>query len=150
VRRYLNLLRPGPGANQPHRPAPLSVRTVRRLILRRPDRLTDRDRVRLDQVASRCPTLTATIALAQEVARLLRQRRGRELTAWAEQAEASDIPELRVRARGAPRLGRRHRRLDPAMELPAGRGPGHPIKLLKRQMYGRANADLLRHRALLA
>jgi hypothetical protein len=55
-----------------------------------------------------------------------------------------------LRHRPAPRPGRRH----PGLTLPWNSGgvEGHVnrIKMLKRQMYGRANPGLLRRRILLA
>jgi hypothetical protein len=98
VRRYLNTL--GTGV-QPPRAAEFTVRQVSRWTLRRPDRLEQEDREHLQTICARCPTLATATQLAQDFARLLRERRGvQHLVAWVAEVEASDIPELHAFAAG--------------------------------------------------
>lgn len=62
-----------------------------------------------------------------------------------------DLPELHSFVTG---LRRDHDAVTAGLTLPYSSGPveGHVnrIKMIKRQMYGRANPDLLRKRVLLA
>jgi len=149
VRRYLNTL--AAGAVERKRPDEYTVRQVRQWILRRPDRLDPRDRDRLDGICARSPLIAVTTALAQAFARLLRARHGQHLGAWVQTVEAAEIPELRAFAAG---LRKDWAAVQDGLTLPwsSGAVEGHVnrIKMLKRQMYGRANLDLLRCRVLLA
>jgi transposase len=149
VRRYLNTL--AAGTVQRKRPEEYTVRQVRQWILRRPDRLDPHDRDRLQAICARCPTIAATTELAQSFARLLRQLLGRDLGAWFQMVEAVDIPEL---CSFAASLRKDWAAVQAGLTLPwsSGAVEGHVnrIKMLKRQMYGRANLDLLRCRVLLA
>src|SRR5262249_10943994 len=70
---------------------------------------------------------------------------------WLEAAERSDLPELRGVAAG---LRRAWAAVAAGLDLPwsSGQTEGqvNRLKLLKRQMFGRAGFDLLRRRLLLA
>jgi transposase len=79
------------------------------------------------------------------------ERRGRDLEDWMTAATASGEPALHsfvTRLRADPEA------VTPGLTLrwSSGSVEGHinRIKMLKRQMYGRANPDLLRRRVLLA
>jgi transposase len=148
VRRYLNTLDDGPARSA--RSPEFTARQVCQWILRRPDRLDDNDRARLRAICERSPTLTTVTQLAQSFARLLRERRGPgHLNAWIEAVEGADIPELHAFASG---LRKDWAAVSAGLTLPWSSGgvEGHVnrIKMLKRQMYGRANLDLLRRRVL--
>ena len=80
---------------------------------------------------------------------MLRKRNASALKSWLEGAAESGIPELRTFATGIKR--------DQAAILAAltyewsqgqVEGQVNRLKLLKRQAYGRAEFDLLRHRVL--
>ena len=77
------------------------------------------------------------------------ERQGRELEKWM--TAASSTPELSSFITG---LRRDQDAVTAGLTLPWSSGvvEGHinRIKMLKRQMYGRANPDLLRRRILLA
>jgi transposase len=149
VRRYLNRLTNGAVARK--RPEEFTAKQVRQWILRRPDRLDPDDRDRLMSICARSPIIAATTELAQGFARLLRERRGQLLGAWVQAVEAAEIPELCAFAAG---LRKDWDAVQAGLTLPWSSGPveGHVnrIKMLKRQMYGRANVDLLRSRVLVA
>ena len=84
-------------------------------------------------------------------AKIMAQRRGQELPAWLEAVEADDLPELRSLATGMLRdLTAVINGLT--LEHSSGAVEGHVnrIKMIKRQMYGRAGFALLRKRVLLA
>jgi transposase len=149
VRRYLDTL--AAAATERKRPEEYTVREVRQWILRRPDRLDPRDRDRLQAICAHSPIVAATTELAQAFARLLRERRGQQLGAWVQMVEAADIPELRAFAVGL-RKDWAAVQAGLTVHWSSGAVEGHVnrIKMLKRQMYGRANVDLLRRRVLLA
>ena len=81
---------------------------------------------------------------------MLCHRRGEHLEAWASPAEASEVSELRSFAKG---LRKDWAAVAAGVTLPYSSGTveGHVnrVKMLKRQMHGRAKPDLLRKRVLL-
>jgi transposase len=131
-------------------PAP-PAKKVASWILTPPGDLTDDDRAALAQITSRCEELQRTGALVREFADMLCNRRGERLEAWASQAQDSPVSELRGFAKGlrsdwaAVTAG-----LTVSYSSGAVEGHVNRIKMLKRQMYGRAKPDLLRKRVLLA
>jgi transposase len=132
-------------------PAP-PARRAATWILTPPDDLTDENRDALAKITARCPELKTTRDLVRGFADMLCRRRGaRHLEAWAAQAEASEVTELRRFAKG---LRKDWAAVTAGVTLPYSSGTveGHVkrIKMLKRQMYGRAKPDLLRKRILLA
>jgi hypothetical protein len=131
-------------------PAP-PARKVASWILTPPAKLTQDDRAALAQVTARCQELTTTRDLVREFADMLCNQRGEHLAAWAAQAETSPVSELRGYAKG---LRKDWAAVTAGLTTPYNSGPveGHVnrIKMIKRQMYGRAKPDLLRKRVLLA
>jgi hypothetical protein len=149
VRRYLNTLHASTPTRSPSPPLP--VRTFRRLVLRRPDRLAPRNRARLDAVAGRCPPLPPPSTSPRASPGCYGNA---AVTNWAPGSSTPkppQVPELRAFALG---LRRDWDAVTAGLTLPwsSGAVEGHVnrIKTLKRQMYGRANLDPLRHRVLLA
>jgi transposase len=131
-------------------PAP-PARRAASWILTPPADLADDDRAALARITARCSELKATRDLVRGFADMLCRRRGERLEAWAAQAEASEVSELRSFAAG---LRRDWAAVTAGLTLPYSSGAveGHVnrIKMIKRQMYGRAKPDLLRKRILLA
>jgi transposase len=78
-------------------------------------------------------------------------RRGRELEQWMTAAAASGEPALKSFVTGL-RADQDTVTAGLTLRWSSGSVEGHVnrIKMLKRQMYGRANPDLLRLRVLLA
>ncbi len=130
------------------RPAPVTVRvpSARRItawIMRPGHKLTDDDR-------SRCPDLDTVTDLARGFAALVRhQGTGQHLDTWIDRARHAGYPELRGFAAG---LASDRDAVVAGLTQPwsSGAVEGHVnrIKTIKRQMYGRANLDLLRKRVL--
>jgi transposase len=120
-------------------------------ILTPPGKLTGTDLVTLAKITARCQELKVTRGLVREFAGMLCHRHGERLEAWAGQAETSPVSELRGFAKG---LRKDWAAVTAGLTVPYSSGPveGHVnrIKMIKRQMYGRANPDLLRKRVLLA
>jgi len=148
VRRYLHPLRDG-RPSPPARPAAPTVREVTGWILRRPDRLEPGDQVRLKQVLAHCPQLDAAATHVAAFAEMMCGRHGERLNDWLTAVEAGDLPELHRFTAGL-RRDYDAVRAGLTLEHSSGRVEGtvNKIKMLKRQMFGRANFDLLRTRVL--
>ena len=148
VRRYLHPLRDGHPA-PPARPAAPTVREVTGWILRRPESLEPGEQLRLTHVLAHCPQLDAAATHVAAFAEMMCGRHGERLDAWLAAVEADDLPELRRFTAG---LRRDYDAVRAGLTLPhsSGRVEGivNKIKMLKRQMFGRANFDLLRTRVL--
>jgi transposase len=150
LRRHLQVLRAS------GKPAPavideLTVRHATRLITTRPDRLDEDAALRLKKLLDRCPELDAVAACVRSFAAMMTQRQGTDLSAWLEQADATELPPLRSHVRGI-----RHD-FDAVtngltLEWNSGRIEGNVnrIKRIKRDGYGRASFDLLRLQILRA
>ena len=149
LRRLTSQLRADTAVPAPP-PAP-AARKVASWILTPPGKLTDADRAVLAEITARCEELKATRGLVRDFADMLCHRHGQHLEAWATQAETSPVSELRGFAKG---LRKDWAAVSAGLTVPYSSGPveGHVnrIKMIKRQMYGRANPDLLRKRVLLA
>jgi transposase len=147
---YLRPLRAAGGAPPPTPPAP-KVRDATRWILTHPDHLDEHDTLELKKVLARGPHLATAAGHVATFAEMLTGRHRDRLAAWIEQVEADDQPELHRFTHG---LRRDHDAVLAGLTLPhssgAVEGTVNRIKMIKRQMYGRANFDLLRKRVLLA
>jgi transposase len=154
VRAHLTRWREADGlvrlAAPPARPQ-YSVRQTSWLLLRNPSDLEPDERVFVAALGQRCPEAACAGELAQGFLAIVRQRDHDALDPWVEQAERSDLPELRGFAVG---LRRDWAAVSAGLELPWSNGQTegqvNKLKLLKRQMYGRASFELLRRRCLLA
>jgi transposase len=149
LRRHTAALRDGTATPaQPPAPAPKKVASW---ILTPPGKLSDQHRVALAAITARCPELDATRTLVRQFADMLTHRQGSKLPDWADQAEASTVQEMRNYAAS---LRKDWAAVTAGLTLPwsSGTVEGHVnrIKMIKRQMYGRARPDLLRKRVLLA
>ncbi|MFF7266765.1 transposase [Streptomyces sp. NPDC008159] len=84
-------------------------------------------------------------------AELMNNRQGRKLDQWITRVQADDLPTLHTFVTG---LGQDLDAVVAGLSLrySSGAVEGHnnKIKMLKRQMFGRANFDLLRKRVLLS
>ena len=133
-------------------PVPPKVRAVTAWIMTRPDRLDDADRASLDAILAASPQLAAVTASVRAFAAIMNEKRGRRLLEpWMTAALATGEPALRSFVTG---LRADQDAVTNGLSLPwsSGAVEGHVnrIKMLKRQMYGRASPDLLRRRVLLA
>jgi transposase len=135
-------------SDRPH----LSSKSVTRLLLSRPDSLSDDQRSLLEKLTAACPEMTCLAGLVRSFAALLKPDPGNEakLKDWTETARACDLPNLHAFTRGLD--------LDidaaiAAVTLPFHNGRTEGVntktKMIKRQMYGRAGFTLLLHRILL-
>ena len=86
----------------------------------------------------------------ERCAQLVRQRQPEGLDSWFERAAKSGLTAFQRFAGG---LRDDYKAVKAGLTLPWSTGPVegqiNRLKMLKRQMYGRANIDLLRQRVLL-
>lgn len=135
--------------DQPH----ISPRRATRLLLTRPQALAGEQAATRDRIASACPAMTDLAALIRSFAVLLRPADGNDdqLRQWITNTRAADLPHLHSFTRG---LEQDLNAVVAAFTLPHHNGRTEGVntktKLLKRQMYGRAGFELLRHRILIA
>jgi transposase len=136
---------------------PPSPRTVSGWILRRPETLTERDQLQLKTVRNQCPELDALTRHVRSFATMLTDRQGERLPEWLDAVRQDDLPSLHTLATATATATGIDRDLDAViagLRLPwsSGAVEGHVnrIKMLKRQMFGRAGFQLLRKRVLLA
>jgi transposase len=150
VNSYLRPFRPV-GAAPAATPLPPKVRDITRWILTHPDHLDDQEAIRLKGVLSRCPELEATARHVAAFAEMLTELGGEHLNEWIAAVQTDDLPHLKPFTAG---IDADHAAVLNGLTLPHSSGAveGHVnrIKMLKRQMYGRAGFALLRKRVLLA
>ena len=138
-------------AAPPKPPAPPAPRQVTGWLTADPARLSAGQQASLAAILARCPELDALAGHVTAFAKILTGRLGGRLDDWLAAAGASPgQPELRSFANGI-RKDYQAVRNGLTLEWNSGRVEGHNtrIKLLKRQMYGRASFPLLRKRILL-
>lgn len=148
VRAYLRRKRTSPGPVTARPPAP---RIVVGWILRHPESLTDDEQIHLKAVRGHCPELDALTTHVRSFATMLTDRRGEELPAWLDAVRRDNLPSLHTLAAGIDR-DRDAVIAGLTLHWNSGVVEGHVnrIKMLKRQMFGRAGFHLLRKRVLLA
>jgi transposase len=156
VMRFVAQLRREEAAGQPvgtrARAEAIPVPTARHvaaLFLRRPEGLTAEEQAYLARLQAADATVATVYQLTQTFTTMVRQRGGAQLDAWLGAVERSDVPALQRFAKGL-RADDAAVRAGLTEEWSNGPTEGHvnKLKLVKRQMYGRANFDLLRQRVL--
>jgi transposase len=151
VRQYLARFRGGETVPEP-KPAVPKVRAVTSWIMTSPGNLDDTDKAGLEAILAASPELAAVAESVRAFAAIMNERRGRKLLEpWMTAAEATGEPALRSFVTGL-RADQDAVTNGLALQWSSGSVEGHVnrIKMLKRQMYGRAGPDLLRRRILLA
>ncbi len=141
---------PLPKVAQPEK-RPRTARRAAMLVLQRQELQKLDDEQLITRLKAQHPDLSTAINLAQGFAFLVRQRLPEHLDPWLEQAIDSGLEPFR---RFAQRLREDYDAVKAGVTLPMSNGPveGHinRLKMLKRQMYGRAGIALLSRRFLLA
>jgi transposase len=159
VYRYVTTLRggqpgrsavPGRPAAAPEAPHPprLTAQQLSYLFVRRPEKRTPDEQAQVAQLQQHDPTIAQIATLTETFTRMLRTRTPSELPTWLEMILTSALSALKRFATGL----QQDAAVRAAFELPYSNGQTEGqvtrLKLLKRQMYGRAKLDLLRQRML--
>jgi transposase len=130
---------------------PLTPRRATWLVLRREAKRTQAEVQQLAQLRAQAADVAEAIDLVQDFATLVRQRQPTQLDPWLTRATSSTIEALRRFATG---LYEDYEAVKAGVTLPWSTSPveGHinRLKMLKRQMFGRAHLDLLSRRFLRA
>jgi transposase len=160
VAAYMSRLRPPQGWITGHRksgsPAtivavdkPLTPSRATWLVMRREAKLDDDDKSQLARLQAQEGEIAEAITLTQDFAALVRQRQPDQLETWLERAAASGLNAFKSLANG---LRADYEAVKAGVTLHWSTGPVegqiNRLKMLKRQMYGRAGIDLLRQRVL--
>ncbi|MDQ1740581.1 MAG: hypothetical protein QOE53_2233, partial [Pseudonocardiales bacterium] len=120
-------------------------------LMTKPDNLPAHHHSHLQDLLATCPHLATLAQRVGEFAGLLTERHGENLNAWMTAVDTDDLPALHSFAHG---LRKDLPAVIAGLTLPYSNGPiegaNTKVKLLKRQMYGRAGFALLRQRILLA
>jgi transposase len=149
VRQWIHRLRNGPGKHIAPRPVanPKITGTPRQtvwLILQQPAEACDY----LEELSRRCPEIEACAAVAREFSHMIRQRDASAWPNWLRSAKNTALKSF------VSSLCRDEAAVLAALQLPWSNGQVegqvHRLKLIKRQMYGRAKFDLLRLRVMFA
>jgi transposase len=126
---------------------PLTPRRAAWLVLRRPEKRTAEEAQQLTQLHAQSAEVAEAIDLAQDFTALVRQRQPERLDPWLTRATASTLEALQRFASG---LQEDYKAVKAGVTLPWSTSPveGHinRLKMLKRQMFGRARLDLLSRR----
>jgi transposase len=145
VRRYVRPFRQAPAAPDPA-PAVPKTRQITRWLLTRPDHLQPDEQAQIQAIRARCPHIDALAGHVTAFAEMMTARTGsRDLEAWLAAVEADKQSGLRSLAAGI-RNDQQAVVNGLTLHWNSGRVEGtvNKIKMIKRQMYGRASFDLLR------
>ncbi|UKY55575.1 transposase [Streptomyces inhibens] len=145
-----NYLRPRRRRIRVVAPAPPGVRQVTGWMMRHPEHLGDEERRQFTTDLAQCPELTALHGHVRTFAEILTTRSGQHLKDWITATRDEDLPGLHTFATG---LGKDWDAVVQGLTTCWNSGPvegrvSH-IKMIKRQMFGRAKLSLLRKRVLL-
>jgi transposase len=151
VRRYVAPFRQAATAPDPAPAAP-KTRQVTRWLLTRPDHLQPEDQAQLNAIRASCPHIDTLARHVASFAEMMTGRTGnRDLESWLTAVEADDgQPDLCSFAAG---IRNDQQAVTNGLTLPSSsgkvEGTVNKIKMIKRQMYGRAGFGLLRTRIIL-
>ncbi|MFE3991687.1 ISL3 family transposase [Streptomyces goshikiensis] len=147
VRAYVREKRLSPGSVTARPPSP---RAVAGWILRRPETPTESEHLWLKAVLVHCPELDALTGHVRSFGQMLTERQGERLPQWLDAVRRDNLPGLHTLAAG---IDRDRDAVIAGLILPWSsrvvEGHVNRIKMLKRQMFGRAVFHLLCKRVLL-
>ena len=138
------------GSDRMHKKiTPWSASRASWLLVKQEDDLTDEDRQALERMKEADAKVSEAYALGQRFTGMIRERRPESLLPWLEDVGKSGISALMGFARG---IKQDLAAVTNALSLPWSNGQTegqvNRLKLIKRQMYGRASFDLLRKRVI--
>jgi transposase len=130
---------------------PLTTRRATRVVLKQPVKCTEEDTQLLTHLKAQHREIAVAIELAQDFCAIVRERQSDRFDHWLARAATSSVAPLQRFATG---LRADYEAVKAGLTLPWSNGPVegqiNRLKMLKRQMFGRAHIDLLRRRFLLA
>jgi transposase len=139
-----------PPVADPHR-QPLTPRTAAWLVLRHAEHRDATDAEQLSRLRTQHDALTEAIILAEEFVAIIREGQAERFDPWLAQARDSALPAFRNFAR---KIDSDYDAVRAAVTSPwsTGQVEGqiNRLKMIKRQMFGRASFDLLNRRFILA
>jgi transposase len=129
---------------------PLTPSRATWLVMRREDKINDDEKKQLARLQAQEGAIAEAIELTQDFAEFVRQRQPDQLETWLARATASGLQAFKSFANG---LRADYEAVKAGVTLMWSTGPVegqiNRLKMLKRQMYGRAGIGLLRQRVLL-
>ena len=133
----------------PARVQKYSAKTAVWLFVRNPDTLDEFEREDLATFCQASTALKRAYRLIQEFLTMVHKREGERLDVWLAKIAESGLPELQSFAAGVEK-DKAAVRAGLTWSINNGMVEGHitKLKLIKRQMYGRAGFALLRQRVL--
>ncbi|WP_058043776.1 transposase [Streptomyces roseifaciens] len=144
VRQYVRRLREAFPRDQAPRKQP-SERDVTSWITATPGSLSTDQAQQLKDILARCPELDRAAGHVRAFAELMNNRQVHQVHSWIARFQADDLPALHTFAAG---LGPDFDAVVAGLSMHYSSGPveGHNNKteMLKRQIFGRVNFDLLR------
>lgn len=127
----------------------LTPHTAAMLLMRRPERCGEAEHATIARLRGVHPDIGVAVSFTERFVKIVRERQGIKLSKWLSDAEASGIREIR---QFAYKVRRDEAAVEAGCTLPWSNGQTEgqitKLKAIKRSMYGRANFDLLRRRAL--
>jgi transposase len=130
-------------------PPPFSPRQAMWLLVRSEEQLDHEQVLWRETLLQHSSQAARAYPLAQRFVQMVKQRQPEALDAWLSDALRSEVPQLIQFAKG---VQQDYAAVKAALEFPwsSGQTEGQitRLKLIKRQMYGRAKFDLLRLRVL--
>lgn len=129
---------------------PFTPRQAAYLVILKPENRQAEDTDLLEQLVKQHSDLTLLVELADEFLQLVRKRQANALDDWLLKAASSSIKPLQKFAKG---LFDDYAAVKASMCTEWSNGPveglNNKLKMLKRQMYGRASLDLLEKRLIM-
>jgi len=139
----------GVSTTAPQSLTPPSPRRAARILLKVDSELKAEHRTFIESLCGLCPEVRVAGELAREFSLMIREKHQEALSGWLDTAAKSGVPEFESFAAG---LWRDREAVTAALssEWSNGQTEGqiNRLKMIKRQMFGRANFDLLRARVL--
>ena len=128
---------------------PLSARKASWLLVKQESELTEDDKQSLERIKQSDDKVAEAYALGQRFTQMIRERHSESLIPWLDDVARSGIDILRQFGKS---IKQDFAAVMNALSLPWSNGQVegqvNRLKLIKRQMYGRANFDLLRKRVI--
>ena len=151
--RYVGSMRKKTSKNSKHSPRkasrPLSSRRLAWMMVGDPDELSPDERHALQRAIESCSDVAAIHPLVRRFANMVRSQEAAEFGEWLEEALSCGVAGFETFAMG---LKREQAAVEAALSLPYSNGQTegqvNRLKMIKRQMYGRASFGLLRRRFL--